>query len=409
MNFFDSVKTSLSNLHRHKLRSLLTMLGVIIGVAAVILMVSLIEGMRANVVKEFERLGSSLIFIGFDPSRLPPGQTIGRVTGLRLEDAQAMLEQCPSVAAVSAELRIGSGKARTPGKEMDATVTGVQPVYQKLRDVSMERGRFINDGDLNTWSRSAVIGAEVASRLYPGQNPIGQSLDYQGLTLNVVGVMTAKGRGMGENVDEWVLIPLSSAQKRAAGMNLVSMIYATPKSVDKTNIAMDEIWQLLMRRFDNKPAFIVDSQQRILSSIGRVISMFGMVVGAIAGLSLLVGGIGIMNIMLVTVTERTREIGIRKAVGARQQDILWQFLIESMTLSGVGGIIGVALGWGVALLLSSITKAVGAFGGEGLNVHLPVWAAATGFLFSMAVGVGFGLYPAISAARMNPIQALRTE
>ncbi len=409
MNFFDSVRTSLSNLRRHKLRSGLTMLGVIIGVAAVILMVSLVEGARANVVREFERLGSSLIFVGFDPSKLPPGQTIGRVNGLRLEDAEAMLEQCPSVAAVSAELGIGTGKTRTPGKEMDASVLGVQPVYQKLRDVTLERGRFITDEDLATWSRSAVIGSEVAVRLFGKQNPIGQAIDFRGLTLNVVGVTKAKGRGMGENVDEQILIPLSSAQKRAAGINLVSMIFATPVSADKTDLAMDEIWQLLMRRYDNKPAFIVDSQQRILSSIGRVISIFGTVVGAIAGLSLLVGGIGIMNIMLVTVTERTREIGIRKAVGARQGDILWQFLIESMTLSGVGGVIGVALGWGLALMVNFLTKAFGTFGGDGMSISLPVWAAATGFVFSMVVGVGFGLYPAISASRMNPIQALRTE
>jgi len=172
---------------------------------------------------------------------------------------------------------------------------------------------------------------------------------------------------------------------------------------------MDEIWQLLMRRHDNQPYFRVDSQERLLSSIGRVLSIFGLVVGAIAGLSLLVGGIGIMNIMLVTVAERTREIGIRKAVGARNRDILLQFLIESMTLSGVGGIIGILLGWGASVLVGWVTQQAKLFGGEGLTTHLPLWAATAGFFFSAVVGIFFGIYPAWRASRLNPIEALRYE
>ena len=409
MSWLDSVLTALDNLHRHKLRSLLTMLGVIIGVAAVILMVSLVEGARANVVAEFQRLGSSLILVAFDPGKLEQGQTRGSIDGLTMDDARAILTYCPSVERVGAQLDAGSMKASRGKKSLDITLKGVQPMAQVLHNIVVAKGRYIEEADVETWSKAAVVGAEVVDRLFGKTDPIGQQLTIANVEITIIGVIERKGRGMDGNADVEVHVPITSLHKRFIGRELVSVIFAQPVAREKTDAAMNEIWQLLMRRSNNVPLYRVDSQERILGSIGRVLSIFGLVVGAVAGLSLLVGGIGIMNIMLVTVTERTREIGLRKAVGARNRDVLWQFLIESMTISGLGGLIGVGLGWGGSLLIGVVTKAAGLFGGNGLPTHLPVWAAVGGFVFAAVVGIGFGLYPALSASRLNPIQALRSE
>lgn len=409
MSLIDSLLTALANLRRHKLRSLLTMLGVIIGVAAVILMVALVEGARSKVVEEFRRLGSSLIIIIYDPSLRKRGETPGTIEGLRMGDAEAILQECPSIKMVSAELEAGSQKARYGGEELDVVIDGCQPEYLYLHNLQIERGRFITQDDLDTWAKVCAIGKEVQRRLFGNRDPIGQSIEVAGVSVTVVGVMAEKGKTFGQDWDKRVFVPITSLQKRFIGADLVGVIFAQPRDPERTTEAMDEVWQLLMRRHDNQPYFRVDSQERLLSSIGRILSIFGLVVGAIAGLSLLVGGIGIMNIMLVTVAERTREIGIRKAVGARNRDILIQFLIESMTLSGVGGVIGILLGWGASVLIGWGTQQAKLFGGEGLTTHLPLWAAAAGFLFSAAVGIFFGMYPAWRASRLNPIEALRYE
>lgn len=409
MSLIDSLMTALANLRRHKLRSLLTMLGVIIGVAAVILMVALVEGARSKVVEEFRRLGSSLIIIVYDPSLRKRGESPGTIEGLRMEDAHAILRECPSVKMVSAELEAGTQKARYGSEELDVVIDGCQPEYLYLHNLQIERGRFITQEDLDTWAKVCAIGKEVQRRLFGNRDPIGESIEIAGVSVTVVGVMAEKGKTFGQDWDKRVFVPITSLQKRFIGADLVGVIFAQPRDPERTTETMDEIWQLLMRRHDNQPYFRVDSQERLLSSIGRVLSIFGLVIGAIAGLSLLVGGIGIMNIMLVTVAERTREIGIRKAVGARNRDILIQFLIESMTLAGVGGIIGILLGWGVSVLIGWGTQQAKLFGGEGLTTHLPLWAATAGFLFSAAVGIFFGMYPAWRASRLNPIEALRYE
>lgn len=409
MSLIDSLITALANLRRHKLRSLLTMLGVIIGVAAVILMVALVEGARSKVVEEFRRLGSSLIIIVYDPSLRKRGETPGTLEGLRMEDAEAILRECPSIKMVSAELEAGSQKARYGGEELDVVVDGCQPEYLYLHNLQIERGRFITQEDLDSWAKVCAIGKEVQRRLFGNRDPIGESIEIAGVSVTVVGVMAEKGKTFGQDWDKRVFVPITSLQKRLIGVDIVGVIFAQPRDPEHTTEAMDEVWQLLMRRHNNQPYFRVDSQERLLSSIGRVLSIFGLVVGAIAGLSLLVGGIGIMNIMLVTVAERTREIGIRKAVGARNRDILLQFLIESMTLSGVGGIIGILLGWGTSVLVGWATQQAKLFGGEGLTTHLPMWAATAGFVFSAAVGIFFGIYPAWRASRLNPIEALRYE
>jgi putative ABC transport system permease protein len=228
-------------------------------------------------------------------------------------------------------------------------------------------------------------------------------------------VLKRKGGAVGRDEDKTVLVPITTVQKRYVGREIVGMVYAQPKSSTMVVPAMDQVWQSLMRHHDNLPGFRVDSQESILASIGRILSIFGLVLGSIAGLALLVGGIGIMNIMLVSVTERTREIGIRKSVGAKRKDILMQFLIESGTLSGIGGLMGIALGAGTAYAIGAISAQFmkrgmsDSPGDVGIPVHLPLWAMLGAFAFSAAIGIFFGIYPAYRASRLDPIQALRHE
>ena len=225
----------------------------------------------------------------------------------------------------------------------------------------------------------------------------------------MIGVLAKRGRGFGENLDEGVYIPLNAALRRWAGDDKLTMILAMPHTREQTSAAMDAIWETLMRQHNNQPDFRVDTLGSILSAISRVITLFGLLLGGIAGLALLVGGIGIMNIMLVSVTERTREIGLRKAVGAQRGHILTQFLIESATLATIGGLIGMGTGWGIGELIEWATKQSEAFGDDGLTFYFPWWAAIGAFLFSASVGVVFGLYPAWRAANLDPIVALRYE
>jgi putative ABC transport system permease protein len=220
--------------------------------------------------------------------------------------------------------------------------------------------------------------------------------------LTIIGVLEKKGSSFDENWDNRVYLPLTTVQKRITGDDRVSFVFAQSRDPATTDAAMDQLWAVLMRRHDERPDFRVDSQSNILATLNIIMLGLTAVLSGIAGLSLLVGGIGIMNIMLVSVTERTREIGIRKAVGAKRRDVLWQFLIEAMTLSGFGGILGVGLGQGVAAIVAAVA-------GDRLPASVPLWAAALGFGFSVAVGIVSGVYPAIRASRLDPIEALRHE
>jgi putative ABC transport system permease protein len=413
MNLLRSLQTALINLRVNKLRSALTMLGVIIGVSAVILMVSIVEGARASVVREFERLGSSLIIIVYQPESEELRRNTRRLEGLTMDDVRAIQERCDLVARISAELPTGGEQtARYRDREMKVSPNGVMPDYAHLRNITVTQGRFITDEDMESWSKVCVIGSKVRQQFFPREDPIGKSIEISGVNITVVGVLAPKGRSGGEDSDKVVLAPISTIQKRFIGREIVGVLFAQPKNAAVLKLAMDQIWECLMRRHDNAPGFRVDSQENILNAIGRILTIFGLILGGVAGLALLVGGIGIMNIMLVSVTERTREIGIRKAVGAKRKDILWQFLIESATVSGIGGLIGIGVGAGVAQLIGAITKQVisnGPGGEPGIPIHLPLWAILGAFTFSAFVGIFFGIYPAMRAARLDPIQALRHE
>jgi putative ABC transport system permease protein len=412
VNLLRSIQTALANLRANKLRSALTMLGVIIGVSAVIVMVTIVEGARSKIVSEFERLGSKLIIIAYDPGKARQAKATNVLSGMRMDDVRAIAEQCDLVQSMSAELPTGEMPARRLDNEIQIKLTGVEPDFERLRNLEIAQGRFITREDNDTWSKGVVIGSKVKDRLFPGEDALGKDFEIKGISASVIGILAPKGRTGGDDPDMMVLAPITSIQKRFAGVEIVGVIWAQPRDAEMVEAAMDQVWACLMRRYNNAPGFQVDSLENIQNAINRVLSIFGLVMGGIAGLALLVGGIGIMNIMLVSVTERTREIGLRKAVGAKKKDVLTQFLIEAATLSGAGGVVGIGVGAGVAYAIGAISKQVmtGGMGGDpGIPVHLPIWAMAGAFAFSAFVGVFFGLYPAYRAAGLDPIEALRHE
>jgi putative ABC transport system permease protein len=412
VNFLRSLETALANLRANKLRSALTMLGVIIGVSAVIVIVCIVGGAQATVVREFERLGAKLIIVAYNPEEARRSRETRLLEGLTMDDVRAIRSECDLLQSVSAELPAGEFTARYLDKEMKVNALGVQPEYTRLRDLPVARGRFIDENDIADWAKVVVIGDKVRRDLFGSADPLGKDIEIQGVSVTIIGILEPKGRAGDQDADKQVLVPITAIQKRFLGRELVAMMWATPKQADMLNAAMDQIWQTLMRRHNNAKGFQVDSLDNIQQAIGRILAIFGLVLGGVAGLALLVGGIGIMNIMLVSVTERTREIGLRKAVGARRRDILWQFLIEAATVSGVGGLIGIGLGAAMAHLIGAISRQFiksGMGGQPGIAIHLPWWAVVGAFAFSATVGVFFGLYPAVRAARLDPIEALRYE
>jgi len=397
----ESVREALTALRANKLRAALTMLGVIIGVSAMVVMVAVVHGFQATVQRQFEGLGSRLIFVFYSRDEEHP-EVPRRVDGLRVSDLEAIRERCNLLARVGGEVDLGEVKVLAAGEERTARAKGAEPAYQILRAVHPARGRFLEPSDLSEWRAVCVLGAEIADDLFGDEDPLGQEVILKGTRLTVVGVMQPKGQALGQDEDALVYVPLTTALGRMTGSDRLSTIFAEAHEGAKTEEAMDQMWAVLMRLHDNRADFRVDSQLRIQQTLNVIMLSLSALLSGIAGLSLLVGGIGIMNIMLVSVTERTREIGIRKAVGARRSDILGQFLVEAMTLSGVGGLCGVGLGYLIALLVAAIA-------GDRLPASVPFWAAALGFAFSVGVGIVAGVYPARRAAQLDPIQALRYE
>lgn len=393
----------------HKLRSFLTMLGIVIGVAAVITLMSIGRGAEASIISRIESLGSDLIIIR-------PGATVfggvrsatGSATTLTLEDAAAISEQVTYLTAVapsysrSLQLVVGN-------QNMNAQVTGVTPEYMPAYNLQTIDGAFISEYDYQRGAKVAVLGSSVAETLFEGADPIGQQMRMGNNIVRVVGVLESKGAMMG-SPDDAILIPLTAMQQMVAqprtsqGERVVSSIALTVSDEEQASYVVDETTALLRSRHQLGPGidddFSITSLEEIASTLSEAIGTMTLLLGAIAAISLLVGGIGVMNIMLVSVLERTREIGIRKALGARERDIWGQFLIEAVFLTFAGGIIGVVLGW----VVSSVVDRMGL-------MTTVVTADIVILAVSVSVGIGlfFGFYPAWNASRLNPIDALRSE
>lgn len=393
----------------HKLRSFLTMLGIVIGVAAVIALMSIGRGAEASIISRIESLGSDLIIIR-------PGATVfggvrsatGSATTLTLEDAAAISEQVTYLTAVapsysrSLQLVVGN-------QNMNAQVTGVTPEYMSAYNLQPTDGTFISEYDYQRGAKVAVLGSTVAETLFEGTDPIGQQMRMGNNIVRVVGVLESKGAMMG-SPDDAILIPLSAMQQMIAqprtsqGERVVSSIALTVSDEEQASYVVNETTLLLRSRHQLGPGidddFSITSLEEIASTLSETIGTMTLLLGAIAAISLLVGGIGVMNIMLVSVLERTREIGIRKALGARERDIWGQFLIEAVFLTFAGGIIGVILGW----VVSSVVDRMGL-------ITTVVTADIIILAVSVSVGIGlfFGFYPAWNASRLNPIDALRAE
>ncbi|MGD2144663.1 MAG: ABC transporter permease [Anaerolineae bacterium] len=416
MNPAESVRIAFRALTSNKLRSALTMLGIIIGVGAVITLMSAGEGVSVYIEEQFQGIGSNLLFVlpGSEDEAFsgPPGTTVGG-SELTNDDADALRDpvRAPDVAAVSATYTrptvVATGK-----RDMIADVEGVAPDYARVRNWYPEIGDFVGQVDVDSQARVAVLGKTVAEELFPDDPlPLGQTVRINDVPFRVVGLMEEKGGSSFGDQDTVVFVPLTTAQARLfsarslSGGYQVTAIFVQAISEERMDAAADQIAGILRERHDiaftDEDDFSIISQSDVIDVFGDITNVLTIFLGAIAGISLLVGGIGIMNIMLVSVTERTREIGLRKAVGARRRDILWQFLLEAVTLSVAGGVIGIGLGSVGATVISRLV--------EGFDAIVTAQAILLATTFSAAVGLFFGIYPAQRAARLNPIEALRYE
>ena len=408
MSWLELFQGAIRNLSGNKLRSGLTMLGVIIGVAAVISMISIVEGGKQKIVEEIERLGTNLLFVS--PKELKDEDQrlyAGRSKGFKYEDALYIKARVPHVADVAPMVSI-SAKLKSGDRDFDGTVSGTIPSYQDVRNFRVVEGRFILQQDIDEWRRVVVLGQDVADKLSNGTPLLGRDIKIADERFVVVGLMERKGSLHGQNYDEMVFIPITTAMRRFKGTDKINYLLVYVADRDRMKAVSDRIREVLIRRHDGVEDFKINSQEDFLRAVDRTLWTFRIVLGGIAFVSLLVGGIGIMNIMLVTVTERTGEIGLRKAVGARQKDILTQFLIESVTISLLGGLIGVLLG---ILMGVGFGKAVAYAlpGGSDWGAAFSPLSIVVAFFFSILVGIFFGLYPAYKASKLDPAEALRYE
>jgi len=402
----DDFIVGFRGLASNKLRSGLTMLGIIIGVAAVISMVSITEGAKENINREIEALGSNLLMVlPESPSSEEEKNAWARSRGLVYNDIFA-ISQIPHVKNVVPVITFRA-KLKYLKNEYDAAIEGTNPAYQEVRDFRVETGRFISQRDIEERSQTVVIGKKVKQNLFREDDPIGKEIKIGRERFVVIGVMEEKEQVAFVDFDVKVFIPITTTMRRFTGTDAIDNIQVQVANREATESAMAGIEEVLLNQHRQIPDFRLVSQADILKTIEKTTKTFKLMLGGIAGISLLVGGIGIMNIMLVSVTERTREIGIRKAVGATKHDIMGQFLAESVTISFVGGTIGIILGIALGMALTLMARSFPDMGS--LPLVISATSIAIGFLFSVTVGIFFGMYPARKAARLDPVDALRYE
>lgn len=406
MNYTNTIKISVNALKRNKFRAFLTMLGIIIGVASVIVMLAIGEGSKRSIGTQMSGMGTNLIMV------MPASQQRGGVMmgnsaaqSMTLNDIAAIEKECPALSAVSPEVR-SSGQAVVGNSNWPTSVYGVNNKYFGIRKYTIKTGRGFSEREIQTYAKVCVVGQTIIEKLFEGQpEPIGQTIRFKGIPFLIIGILTEKGEnGMGQDQDDLVIAPYTTVQKRILAITHIQSIYGSAISEEKNSEAIAQVTASLRKSHKLKDGetddFQVRSQAELVQTFSSVMDVLTLLLGAIAGISLLVGGIGIMNIMFVSVTERTREIGLRLSVGGRAHDIMMQFLIESVLLSVFGGIIGIVFGMMVTYVVTSVI---------GWSMIIMPEVQALGFLVCSAIGIFFGWYPARKASNLNPIDALRYE
>ncbi len=414
MSLLQSFVIAFTGIAANKLRASLTMLGIIIGVMAVIAMMSIGKGAESAITESIQSMGTNVLYImpgSEDVGMMAPP---GAIKTLTQEDAEAIARDCPSVVEV-APLMETMFQVTAKGKSFTPWFAGATPEYEDVYDWQVAEGEFISRRHMNSRSQVAVLGPTIAEDIFEEEDPLGQRVKINGIPFTVIGVFESKGAMMFMDMDNLIIVPLTTATTRLTaerttrGEHIVTSITAQIASTDQMDQATEEITDLLRRRHrldaDDDNDFTVMSQSELVGVLGTVMGIFTAVLGSIAGISLLVAGVGIMNIMFVSVRERTREIGIRKAVGAKRRDILTQFLIEAAMLSLTAGGIGILLGWLASWGASKLFAVLNL----GFSTTFSIDAVFLAFGVSAAIGLIFGVWPAVRAAQLNPIDALRYE
>lgn len=403
MSLLEMLRTTVSNLSAHKLRSALSVLGILIGVASVIAMISVGQGATYDIRSRVEALGSDLITVGsaFRVGRAGVASTqVAQTFTLELADE---LAKAPAVRDVVPVIQT-NGTIKYRDRNLQTTLMGVTPAYSSVLNYPVANGRFFSEQDLERYAKVLVLGSEIAQQIFPSEDPVGKEvvIERSGtrFLFIVIGVMTSKGQFGFAQYDNRVYLPVTTVARRITGDRAVNSYSLRVVSTEQVDEAIAQVEFILSRRISNSDDYRVRAQQDIIETVNQNAATMTFLLGGIAGIALLVGGIGIMNILLVSVIERTREIGIRKALGAKRRDILFQFLTESTVVSVLGGMIGLLCGVGVAALIASFSK---------WPLIIPSYAIVLAVGFSLIVGLIFGVYPAVRASRLDPVEALRYE
>lgn len=390
MNLLQSVKMAWKSIIGAKIRSLLTMLGIIIGVSSVITLVSVGQGTTSQITEQLEGLGTDLLTVNITGR--------GNTTSLSYEEAM-QLADIEGIKAVSPVVS-GSATAKKDTVNDSVSIEGIAPSYEEVQDFHVQSGRYILDLDNEFRMKVALIGTETASTFLGTADPVGETIQLNGTSFKIVGLLESKGSSLTGSNDNKILIPISTAERflRSRGVRSITVQVEDTKQIEQVKSSLEAALDKKFMNADN--AYTMFNSQEMLDTLNSTTQMLSLALGGIAGISLLVGGIGIMNIMLVSVSERTREIGIRKAIGAKKRNILLQFMVESTALSGFGGLIGVGLGYGASALIGHYSS---------LSTSVSVAIVLIAFGFSLFIGVVFGMIPANKAAKLRPIYALRTD
>ncbi|MDP4180437.1 MAG: ABC transporter permease [Bacillota bacterium] len=398
MGLIQAYKMAIKSIWGNKVRSFLTMLGVIIGVGSVIAAVAFAQGSTKSITDSLQGLGTNLISISIT------GRNSNR--NVSFEDLQKFAEENPSEISAIAPQVSSSVTLKYGTKTRSTSLTGTSPEYEEIKNVHVQSGRFLLSFDNDFRQKVAIIGTAVANDIFEGRNPVGQNMKINGQIYKVVGLLQQKAGGQDQSDDDVVIIPVTSAQRlsKSAVIRNFSVQATTPEAVSSV---MEKLNTMLTKIYNNSNSFRVFNSEQMLSTLNNVTGIMMLVLGGIAAISLIVGGIGIMNIMLVSVTERTREIGIRKAIGAKRRSILVQFLIEAAMVTGMGGVVGVLIGLGIIkFVIGNLSKISTSFNIQ--PVYSLQWIIIS-FGISLITGIVFGLFPAFKASKLNPIQALRFE